>query len=116
MAVFNIHVMVLAFFAITGILISDDNNMVYGQEQCQGDLQGLISQCATYVQKSGVSTNPSQACCNVIKAVDIPCVCKYITKDIEQIVDMAKVVHVAEFCGTPLPHGMKCGSYIVHEA
>ncbi|KAJ6341025.1 hypothetical protein OIU78_009244 [Salix suchowensis] len=103
--------MVLAAFAMAGILISGDH-VALGQG-CQGDFQGLITQCARYVQRVGPQQEPSQECCSVIKSVDIPCVCKFITREIETVIDMAKVVHVAASCGKPLAHGMKCGSYIV---
>ncbi|CAK7339398.1 unnamed protein product [Dovyalis caffra] len=108
MATLNLHFMILATFAVTGILISS-NNVALGQE-CHGDLQGLITQCLNYVQRLGPQTDPSPQCCNAIKTVDVPCVCKYITKDIEAILDMAKVAHVTESCGLPLPHGTKCGT------
>ncbi|KAG8656435.1 hypothetical protein MANES_04G135500v8 [Manihot esculenta] len=85
-------------------------------QPCEGDLQGLITQCGVYVQKGGPRMDPSQGCCNVIKSIDIPCVCKYISRVIEEVIDMDKVVHVADFCGKPLTHGMKCGSYIVPRA
>ncbi|KAF3438781.1 hypothetical protein FNV43_RR21546 [Rhamnella rubrinervis] len=34
-------------------------------------------------------------------------------KEIEQIVDMDKVFHLASSCGRPLAHGTKCGSSTV---
>ena len=45
-----------------------------------------------------------------VRTVDIPCVCQRLSKEIEQIVDMDKVFHLASFCGRPLAHGTKCGS------
>ncbi|KAJ9190271.1 hypothetical protein P3X46_001491 [Hevea brasiliensis] len=110
--ILNINFMGFAILAMAGILISNGSNVGLGQP-CEGDLQGLITQCAMYVQKGGPRMDPSQGCCNVIKYVDIPCVCKYISKEIEDVIDMDKVVHVADFCGKPLSHGMKCGSYTV---
>ncbi|KAH8522824.1 hypothetical protein H0E87_003461 [Populus deltoides] len=108
MAITNINsMMLLAVFAMTGILISSD--LVARGQGCQGDLQGLITQCARFVQRAGPQKDPSQECCSAIKSVDIPCVCKYITGEIEAVVDMGKVVHVAASCGKPLDHGMKCG-------
>ncbi|KAJ7949287.1 Bifunctional inhibitor/lipid-transfer protein/seed storage 2S albumin superfamily protein [Quillaja saponaria] len=113
MARLNPNFMVLATFAITGILMfSGTNNVVLGQG-CQGDFQGLITQCSMYVQKTGPKTDPSQGCCNVIKAADIPCICQHITPEVERVIDMEKVVYVAQFCGRPLAHGTKCGSYTV---
>ncbi|KAB5572977.1 hypothetical protein DKX38_000171 [Salix brachista] len=100
--------MVLVAFVMAEILISG-HHVALGQG-CQGDLQGLITQCARYVQRVRPQQEPSQECCSVIKSVNIPCVCKFITREIEAVIDMAKVAHVAASCGKPLDHGMKCGS------
>ncbi|EEF49614.1 lipid binding protein, putative [Ricinus communis] len=100
------------FMAIAGIIMIGNDKVALDQG-CQGDLQGLITECAKYVQKLGPERDPSQGCCNVIKSVDIPCAFKYISDEIEDVIDMGKVVHVAEFCDKALPHGMKCGSYTV---
>lgn len=78
--------------------------------QCQGDFQGLIQQCSRYVQKSGPKENPSQGCCNVVRNVDLPCVCQHVTSEVEQIISMEKAAYVAASCGKPIPHGTKCGS------
>ncbi|CAA0827204.1 Bifunctional inhibitor/lipid-transfer protein/seed storage 2S albumin superfamily protein [Striga hermonthica] len=81
--------------------------------QCEGNFQGLMQQCSRYVQKTGPRESPSQECCNVVKSVDLPCVCRHITGQVEQIVSMEKAAYVAAFCGKPLPRGTKCGSYVV---
>ncbi|XP_011080624.1 uncharacterized protein LOC105163831 [Sesamum indicum] len=81
--------------------------------QCEGDLQGLIEQCARYVQKSGPQETPSQKCCNVVKTVNVPCMCEIIPPEVERIVSMEKAVFVVASCGKPLPHGTKCGDYTV---
>lgn len=99
--------LMLAFVVVAGV-ISSGNNMVSGQ--CRGDLNGLMSQCAVYVQKSGPKAEPSVECCKVVKSVDVPCVCGHIPKEAEQMISMDKAVYVVEFCGVPLHHGMKCGS------
>ncbi|KAF5729296.1 hypothetical protein HS088_TW21G01459 [Tripterygium wilfordii] len=102
MTILKTHFSFFSVLALLGlILILSDSTLVHGQ-QCHGDLQGLISQCATYVFRAGPKRDPSQGCCNVVKTIDIGCACKYITRDIEQIIDMEKVVHVAEFCGMSL--------------
>lgn len=77
---------------------------------CGGDMQGLITQCAVYVQKGTPVANPSPTCCAAVKTADIPCICQKITKDIEIMVDMNKVFRLASFCGRPLARGTKCGS------
>lgn len=78
-------------------------------------MQGLMTQCAMFVQKNLPKTIPSPGCCEVIKSVDIPCVCQHITKDIERMIDMEKVVFVAQSCDRPLAHGTKCGSKILFD-
>ncbi|XP_059650492.1 uncharacterized protein LOC132296299 [Cornus florida] len=103
---------VLAIFVIAGTIVLDNSNsMVLGQ--CHGDMQGLVEQCSRFVQKPGPTVDPSKACCEVVQTLDFPCVCKNITQDVENIISMEKAVYVVGFCGKPLPHGSKCGSYTV---
>ncbi|XP_023908312.2 uncharacterized protein LOC112019990 [Quercus suber] len=110
---FNTNIFLLAFFAIT-VILSSSNNVV-GQG-CLGDVQGLISQCASYVKKGGPKIKPSPQCCDVIKKADIPCVCKQLTAEIEKAIDMEKMVFVAKTCGKPLAPGSKCGAFNVPPA
>ena len=51
---FNTNIFLLAFFTVT-VILSSSNNVV-GQG-CQSDVQGLISQCASYVKKEGPKIN-----------------------------------------------------------
>ncbi|KAF9595176.1 hypothetical protein IFM89_037605 [Coptis chinensis] len=88
------------------------NNQVLAQ-QCEGDIQGLARECAQFVQRSGKLTRPSPGCCNILKNVDIPCACKHVTRDVEQIISMEKVIYVVKCCGRPMRRGTKCGSYRV---
>ncbi|KAK8345327.1 hypothetical protein V6Z12_A07G140600 [Gossypium hirsutum] len=81
--------------------------------QCETSIPKLISQCGQYVEGSGPETTPSKACCDVITSLDIPCMCKYVTPDVEKLVNMEKVVFVAKSCGLTLQPGMKCGSFVV---
>ncbi|KAK1360466.1 Bifunctional inhibitor/lipid-transfer protein/seed storage 2S albumin superfamily protein [Heracleum sosnowskyi] len=81
--------------------------------QCHGDIQGLMQQCARYVQKSSPESAPSKECCDVLKNVDLACVCQHITDQVEKIISMEKCVSVANSCGKTLAHGTRCGSYTV---
>ncbi|KAL4600803.1 hypothetical protein ACB092_11G225900 [Castanea dentata] len=110
---FNTNILLLAFFAITGILFSSNNNNMVVGDDCQGDMQGLVAQCAMYVQKSMPKMNPSQQCCSVIQRADMPCVCQHMTKDVVKMVDMKKVIFVVQYCGRPVAPGTTCGSYTV---
>ncbi|VVB17294.1 unnamed protein product [Arabis nemorensis] len=98
---------------LTIILIISGSLLVSGQGTCQGDIEGLMKECAVYMQRPGPKLNPSQACCRVVKKSDIPCACGRVTASVQKMIDMDKVVHVTAFCGKPLVHGTKCGSYIV---
>ncbi|KAF3436726.1 hypothetical protein FNV43_RR19473 [Rhamnella rubrinervis] len=91
------------------LMFCGENMMVRGQVGCRGDMQGLIKQCAVYVQKGTPMGDPSEACCTIVRGVDIPCVCQRLSKEIEPMVDMDKVFHVVNFCGRPLAHGTTCG-------
>ncbi|KAL2898277.1 Non-specific lipid-transfer protein 2 [Bienertia sinuspersici] len=94
--------------------VETENLMVHGQ--CEGDISGIISQCAKYVKKTGPKTPPSSQCCAVAKKANIPCLCKYVTKDIEQYVSPQKAVYVAQYCGVPFKHGSKCGSKCINSS
>ena len=107
---FNTNILLLVFLAITGILFSGNNNNMVVGDDCQGDMQGLVAQCAMYVQKGMPKMNPSQQCCSVIQKADMPCVCQHVTKDVEKIIDMEKVIFVARYCGRPVAPGTTCGS------
>lgn len=98
------------FIGLTIILIISGSLPVSGQGTCQGDIQGLMKECAVYVQRPGPKVNPSAACCGVIKRSDIRCACSRVTGSVQKMIDMDKVVHVTAFCGKPLAHGSKCGS------
>nr|XP_043631115.1 uncharacterized protein LOC122602578 [Erigeron canadensis] len=98
--------LICSFAAIFG------NKMVSGQ--CSGDMQGLMEQCAKYVQKPGPMIQPSSACCSVVKNVDLACVCGHITTEVESIISMEKAAFIAQACGKPLARGTRCGSYVVH--
>ncbi|KAG8388805.1 hypothetical protein BUALT_Bualt02G0163300 [Buddleja alternifolia] len=113
MAISKMILMVYVTLFCANIVFLTTTNMV--SAQCKGDFNGLIQQCSKYVQKQGPKQNPSQECCNVVKTVDLPCVCQHITPEVEQIISMEKAAFVAGVCGKPLPKGTKCGSYIVHE-
>ncbi|KAK6923458.1 Bifunctional inhibitor/plant lipid transfer protein/seed storage helical domain [Dillenia turbinata] len=102
----------LALMLVVGIMILfEGRNQVFAD--CEGDVQNLIAKCKSFVLKPGPKVKPSEDCCAVVKKVDVPCVCKYVTPPIELIVSMEKVVYVARTCGVQVPPGMKCGSYMV---
>ncbi|KAM0005853.1 putative bifunctional inhibitor/plant lipid transfer protein/seed storage helical [Helianthus debilis subsp. tardiflorus] len=81
--------------------------------QCAGDMQGLMQECARYVQKSGPMIQPSTGCCGVVKNVDLPCVCSHITTEVEGVISMEKAAFISQACGKPLARGAHCGSYVV---
>ncbi|XP_022728745.1 uncharacterized protein LOC111284298 [Durio zibethinus] len=100
----------MAILMIVGTLVFRDHRV---SAQCETSIPSLISQCSKYVQKSGPEEPPSQSCCNVVTHLDIPCICKYVTPKVEEIVSVEKVMFVARSCGLTLTPGMKCGSFVV---
>ena len=101
----NTNFLVLAIIGI--LLLSAATKVVVGQ--CQGDITAVIVQCAQYVRKNAPKEDPSQACCDAIKGADILCLCQHVPRGLLPLIDMDKVVYVAQFCGKPLPRGTKCG-------
>ncbi|XP_074288478.1 uncharacterized protein LOC141613633 [Silene latifolia] len=108
-----VNIRFLLFAMCLGLIGVYYGNIKVGNGQCGGDLQGLLTQCAAFVSKPGPITDPTQGCCDVIKTIDVDCVCKHITKQAEQMISMPKAMHCLLFCGKPLTHGFKCGSYTV---
>ena len=96
--------MCLCFIILTiGVAVSAD--------ECEGDRQAMIKECAKYQQwPANPKLDPSDACCAVWQKANIPCLCAGVTKEKEKIYCMEKVGYVANFCKKPFPHGYKCGS------
>ncbi|KAI4386230.1 hypothetical protein MLD38_004179 [Melastoma candidum] len=103
--------LLLAVLLVSGSVTPGKNILV--EAGCQSDIGNLISKCESYVQKTGPKIAPSEGCCGVVQGVDMPCVCGYVTKSIESIISMEKVVYVARTCGKVVPSGTHCGSYVV---
>ncbi|KAF0919701.1 hypothetical protein E2562_030949 [Oryza meyeriana var. granulata] len=75
--------------------------MVVGtkSDDCNGGFQDLVAECQQYVMyPANPKIKPSDACCSVIQKANIPCLCSKITKEIEKLVCMEKVVYVADYC------------------
>ncbi|XP_010931588.1 uncharacterized protein [Elaeis guineensis] len=110
MAALRLRCMVLAF-AMAGVMLCGFH--AQAQTLCGQNLANLIFQCLQFVQIPGPTVNPSKKCCAEVKKVDVVCICKNIPPLIEKLVSVPKAVHVAKFCGRPLPKGTKCGNYTV---
>ncbi|XP_057428619.1 putative lipid-transfer protein DIR1 [Lotus japonicus] len=95
------------------ILVFEKVSGISAQLECKGSLSGIVSQCQAFVKKEGPQILPSDACCETLKAADIPCLCKYITPVIQSQISIEKAIYVVKTCGGTVPPGTKCGSYTV---
>ncbi|CAL1391023.1 unnamed protein product [Linum trigynum] len=77
--------------------------------------RNVIRRCARLISKTGASLDePSAECCDAVrKAKLLPCLCSYITRDMEDLVDVGRVVDVFTSCGKIVRPGTKCASYTV---
>lgn len=81
---------------------------------CKGDLEAIILNCKEFVEKDTPQIPPSQACCETLKASDIPCLCKNVPPEDEKLISMEKTIYVLTTCGCEIPPpGDKCGSKLV---
>ncbi|ONK63482.1 uncharacterized protein A4U43_C07F15610 [Asparagus officinalis] len=106
-----------ALLIISFILLINLAVFAHGLEQCDNQIEDLVSKCSKYVQ--WVGSNPqdvSKDCCAVVKRADVKCVCDHVTEEVEMAVDMDKAVAVAAKCGRPISPGTQCGAYHVHLA
>ncbi|KAK8697592.1 hypothetical protein V6N13_113733 [Hibiscus sabdariffa] len=81
--------------------------------ECVTSIPSLVSQCSQYVKITGPEVPPSKDCCDVVKILDVPCICNFVTPEVEKLISMEKVVFVGTSCGLTVKPGMKCGSYVV---
>ncbi|PNT73041.1 hypothetical protein BRADI_2g52525v3, partial [Brachypodium distachyon] len=69
--------------------------VVVTADDCESDLKGLVQECKQYVLfRANPRIPPSDACCGVVKKVNVPCLCNKVTKEVEKLVCMDKVVYV----------------------
>ncbi|CAL9018521.1 unnamed protein product [Prunus brigantina] len=92
-----------------------DTNVIQEPFQMQGvsSIEILIQSITIdleYVKKSGPEVDLSPACCAVVKKANVKCVCKLVSNEIEDLIDMEKVGFVARSCGKKVAPGTKCGS------
>ncbi|CAN8327273.1 unnamed protein product [Cochlearia groenlandica] len=105
-------VIAIAFF----VIVSDKVHVAKGQV-CGANVSGLMNECQRYVSNAGPnSPSPSRSCCGLIRPIDVPCACRYVSRDVTNYIDMNKVVYVARSCGKKIPSGYKCGSYTIPAA
>ena len=97
--------------AIAFFMIGSDNVNVATAQFCGANVSGLMNECQRYVSNAGPnSPPPSRSCCALIRPIDVPCACRYVSRDVTNYIDMDKVVYVARSCGKKIPSGYKCGS------
>ncbi|XP_020540656.1 uncharacterized protein LOC110010966 [Jatropha curcas] len=104
------YCLILPILIAVGMPIS---SQMAAAHSCNTDIVGLVSQCQKSVEKSGPRISPSPGCCALVKNVDVPCVCALLTEEIQDMISMKKVVHVARSCGKKISPGTKCGGYTV---
>ncbi|KAJ9139752.1 hypothetical protein P3X46_030456 [Hevea brasiliensis] len=104
---------ILAMLILVGMSIS---RKISAAQRCNTDIVSLVLQCEKYVEKSGPKVSPSPGCCALVKSVNVSCVCVLLTKDIQDMISMEKVVFVARSCGKKISPGTICGSYTVPKA
>lgn len=98
--------------SVDGFLASE--NRIMAAESCGVNVSNLMSQCLRYAKKTGPQKQPSQGCCAVVKTIDVPCVCNFLTDDVVEMIsdfiNTKKAVYVARSCGIHLSPGTQCGS------
>ncbi|KAM0948775.1 putative bifunctional inhibitor/plant lipid transfer protein/seed storage helical [Dioscorea sansibarensis] len=80
-----------------------------------GTLLYLIIRCEWYMRRSPrpISDPSSDDCCDAVQKTDVSCICSQVTPEVEEVISMQKVTHVAQKCGRPFSPGTMSGSYAV---
>ncbi|EOA17694.1 hypothetical protein CARUB_v10006065mg [Capsella rubella] len=103
----------VVILAVAFFMIGSENFHVATAQVCGANLSGLMNECQRYISNAGP---PSRSCCALIRPIDVPCACRYVSRDVTNYIDMDKVVYVARSCGKKIPSGYKCGSYTILKA
>ncbi|KAJ4767242.1 Bifunctional inhibitor/lipid-transfer protein/seed storage 2S albumin superfamily protein [Rhynchospora pubera] len=91
--------------------VSSMAGLTTADRDCTNDMKNLATKCMPYVTyPPNPKIAPSKECCGVVQKCDMKCICDHITKEIEKLICMEKVVYVANSCGRPLVKGSKCGT------
>ncbi|XP_075633801.1 uncharacterized protein LOC142606320 [Castanea sativa] len=102
----------LALTVLTIIFLWNSNiHEVYARE-CQAlDTSSFLIGC---VQGKGrPKVTPTDLCCQAVKELTVPCICKGLFKEIENLYNMDDFVYVVNYCGGSLKPRAQCGSYKV---
>ncbi|KAF9675494.1 hypothetical protein SADUNF_Sadunf09G0038000 [Salix dunnii] len=73
----NTHALVLTLLLVVGAQFLDDHK------------------CSQFIDKTRPQTPPSLRWCQVIKTLNVDCVCRFVTTQMEAMTSMEKVVYVA---------------------
>ncbi|XP_062208629.1 uncharacterized protein LOC133910129 [Phragmites australis] len=104
----------LCLFSVLALVVAMATVGTQGEEGCDNDLRNLVSECKQYMMfPANPKIPPSDGCCGAIQKANVPCLCSKVTKEIEKVVCMEKIVYVADYCKKPLQPGSNCGSYTV---
>lgn len=102
-----LRLLVLAWLLAVGARFLGDHKV---SAQCGGSFVDIEVQCSQFVHKTGPKTPPSLGCCQVVKTLNVNCVCRFVTPQVEAMISMEKVVYVARTCGLTVRAGTQCGS------
>ncbi|XP_062186479.1 uncharacterized protein LOC133890053 [Phragmites australis] len=104
----------LGLFSVLAFVVAMAIVGTQADDGCNDDFRNMVYECKQYVMfPANTKIPPSDGCCGVIQKANVPCLCYKVTKEIEKLVCMDKVVYVADYCKKPLQPGSQCGSYTV---
>ncbi|RDX94312.1 hypothetical protein CR513_23317, partial [Mucuna pruriens] len=87
---------------------------ISAQSECGGEVSSILTTFKSFVQKQGSEIPPSKECCEIVKNVDAPCFCKYVTLKLSLamlVVGTIIAVEKVEVMTSLLFNG-ECGRYI----
>ncbi|KAG4961877.1 hypothetical protein GLYMA_14G018900v4 [Glycine max] len=77
---------------------------------CNGNLGTIQEECEEYYKPGGPTIPPSTECCNALRNVDVPCMCR-LANNFQSYFSGGKVVYTLRQCGKDVPPGTTCGGY-----
>ncbi|OEL27589.1 hypothetical protein BAE44_0011399, partial [Dichanthelium oligosanthes] len=83
------------------------NHQVWSEKDCYHEKELAKIACTKSIAIVGpyVRPRPGDKCCTTVKASDMVCICRKLSKEEERKISAVRLVDVAEDCKKPIPVG-----------
>lgn len=99
----------VVIFAIIFVVETDQ-----AMAKCLWSTIKTFGHCKKFVKAGTPYVDPTPKCCTVLKIIDIPCACDYMTYKLTKRISTNKLANVLDYCGTAVAPGTRCGGTVTY--